>query len=189
MLWVLALLGIGFSVIMVFCTIGDFIKGEDRDFILGDLIIIIIAGAIGGGAICGINEIQSLYYEEVVQTNDWQIVPIEDSSQISGKINYIRVSLDTNEVYSFYYQTNDGGVRRENVFTEQAVIYEDNNCTPHVIEYTTYMCNEMDTTLLNILAPPMYEQREEKKELEENRSYEIYIPEGSILRTFALDSQ
>ncbi len=55
---------------------------------------------------------------------------------------------------------------------EKVTIYEKDDCTPHVEEYTTYTKNKMNRILRMILA---FGYGESSK-----KSYEIYIPTGTI---------
>ncbi|MDO5557329.1 MAG: hypothetical protein Q4G05_03705 [Clostridia bacterium] len=123
-------------------------------------------------------------YEEVLQTDEKELVSIADNSQVSGKasgtIFYIQASMDTEEVYSFYYRITGGGFKKGKIEAKKAVIYEENNCKPRVVEITTYTKSKMGSVLDEILLFGT--------EIEE-KSYKIYIPKGSICRDFSLDAQ
>lgn len=84
-------------------------------------------------------------------------------------------------VYSFYYKVSNGGIKRGKVNAEYTTIYEKDDCTPHVVEYTTYTKNKMNEVLRAVLVFG-YEGSSQK-------TYEIYTPTGTILRTFSLDAQ
>ena len=89
--------------------------------------------------------------------------------------------VDTDEVYSFYYEVDNGGIKRGKVNADDTIIYEKENCTPHVVEYTTYTKNKMNNTLRVILAFGYGKSS--------HKTYEIYTTPGTVLRTFALDTQ
>lgn len=186
MLWILSVVGaIGAIIFFLLAVLEIFSSFRDWDDIRSwgiKMVICIALGAVGLLGLCGID---CLSYNEVSQTGNWELVSITDDSQISGKgsggLFYVRVSVDTDEVYSFYYQVNDGGFRRGKVGADKTIIYEKDDCTPHIVEYTTYTKNKMNSILRAILAFGYGESSQ--------KTYEIYTPKGTILRTFNLDSQ
>lgn len=185
MLWILLLVGGIGAFIMFVLIVAEFflssIEWHDiREFAI-KMVIFIGIGAVGFFGLAGID---ALSYEEVSKTADWELQSLSDNSQISGKgagtLFYVYVSIDTNEVYSFYYKQDDGGFKRGKVEADKTTIYEI-NCTPHVVEYTTYTKNKMNNFLRAILAFGYGESNQQ--------TYEIYTPKGTILKTFNLDSQ
>ena len=184
MLWILLVVGAVGALIMLIWTIIDLFEldwYEARDSAIKFGICLVI-GAVG---LFGLAGIDALSYEEVSKTGDWELQSLSDNSQISGKgsggLFYVYVSIDTNEVYSFYYKESDDGFKRGKVNADKTTIYERDNITPHVVEYTTYTKNRMNIILRAILAFGYGESSQE--------TYEIYTPKGTILRTFELDSQ
>lgn len=184
MLWILLVVGAVGALIMLIWTIIDLFEldwYEARDCAIKFGICLVI-GAVG---LFGLAGIDALSYEEVSKTGDWELQSLSDNSQISckgsGGLFYVYVSIDTNEVYSFYYKESDDGFKRGKVNADKTTIYERDNITPHVVEYTTYTKNRMNIILRAILAFGYGESSQE--------TYEIYTPKGTILRTFELDSQ
>jgi hypothetical protein len=148
---------------------------------LTKLVILIVVGLVG---LFGLAGIDSLSYDETLQTGNWELIPVRyDSDKESGGLSYAYVSDDTNENYSFYYQTSDDDnvIKKGKVETDAATIYEEDNCTPHVVEYTIYTKNTMNRTLRMILAFGYGESTQ--------KTYEIYTPIGTIFRISDLDSQ
>lgn len=186
MLWILLFVGgIGTIMLFMFFVIEIFSSYRDWENVKKygiKMVICIAIGTVGFLGICGIN---SFSYDEVSQTGNWEMVSITDDSQTYGKgsggLCYVRVSVDTEEVYSFYYRVNDGGFKRGKVKADITTIYENDACTPHVVEYTTYTKNKMNSILRNVLVFGYGGESSQK-------SYEIYTPTGTILRTFNLDS-
>lgn len=186
MLWILLVVGIFGAIIMfvlaifeMFSSFRDWYEVRSYAIKTGIFIVIGLVGFFGLTGIC------CLSYDETVQTGNWELVAITDDSQISGKgsggLFYVHISIDTDEIYSFYYKVDNGGFKRGTVNAESSIIFEKDNCTPHVVEYTTYTKNKMNVVLRAILAFG-YGTSDQK-------SYEIYTPTGTILRTFSLDSQ
>ena len=186
MLWILLVVGAIGTMIFFFMSVveifSSFTDWRDVRSWGKKMVICIALGAVG---ILGLFGIDCLSYTEVSQTGNWDLVSITDNSQISGKgsggLFYVRVSVDTDEIYSFYYQVNDDGFRRGKVDADTTIIYEKDDCTPHIVQYTTYTKNKMNNILRAILAFGYGESSQE--------TYEIYTPKGTILRTFNLDSQ
>ena len=112
MLWILLLTGCVGAVIMLIWTIVDMVELDwyEAGRVAIRLGIFVVVGAVGFFGLAGID---SMSYEEVSQTGDFNLQSLSDSSQISGKgtggLFYAYVSMDTNEVYSFYYQVDDDG--------------------------------------------------------------------------------
>ncbi len=145
--------------------------------------IFIVIGLVG---FFGLGKIDTLLYKEVAQTGDRKLVSLTDNSEISGNgsgnLFYVIVSSDTDEIYSFYYETNNGSVKRCDVDADNATIYETDDCTPHIVEYTTHTKSKMNKVLSTILILG-YDVESDQK------TYEIYIPKGTAIRTFSLDAQ
>ena len=186
MLWILLIVG-GFGalimlIITIFVMFSSYRDWDDVGSYAIRMIIFIVIGLVG---FFGLSGIGTLSYEEVTQTGDWELVSLTDNSEISGSgsgsLYYVHVSIDTNDVYSFYYEVNNGGVKRGKVDADYTTIYEKDDCTPHVVEHTTYTKNKMNKVLRAILAFGYGESSQ--------KTYEIYTPTGTILRTFSLDAQ
>ena len=184
MLWILSVIG-GIGAFIYFLFLIASLCQLDLDDVRYwgiRMIICIVAMLVGLFGFSGIN---SLSYDEVVQTGSWKIVSIADNSQISskgsGRLFYVNAHIDTNEVYSFYYQVNDGNFKMGKVDADVTTICEKDNCTPHIVEYTTYTKNKMNR-ILQILLTLAYKNSSQK-------TYEIYVPTGTIFMTFDLDSQ
>lgn len=186
MLWILVVFG-GFGTLYMLIGImvelfSDFGNWKWIGRYAVKFLIFLVIGAVG---LLGLAGIYSLTYEQTAQTGEWELVSLADSSQISGEGSgvffYVYVSIDTNEVYSFYYKTIDNGLKKGKVDADATIIYENDDCTPHVVEYTTYTKSKMNKVLRWILACGFGESTQQ--------TYEIYVPEGTILTTFELDSQ
>lgn len=82
--------------------------------------------------------------------------------------------MKKNETYSFCYKEEDRGIKYKNIDVKTATIYENNNETPHIIQYTYYKKNTMNKVLRDILAFGFGESSKKR--------YEIVISEGTILK-------
>lgn len=176
------LIGFGLMVTiygLVFVAIG----GKDRETVVISIKMIVIAGLIpiilGFIGYCAVKKFT---YKEVQQTAHFELVPMTENSQISvigsGGLSYVFVSSnDTNNFYSFYYKANDGSFKLIKVDVDATNVYEKDDCTPYVVEYTTYTKSKMNGILQFILTFKLDQSKETPK------AYEIYIPTGTFLRT------
>lgn len=121
---------------------------------------------------------------EKLQTARYELVSLQDNSQISGQgrggLFYLYVSMDTNDIYSYYYKVGDG-YQKGKIVSENAIIYEQDNCTPCIIEYSTITKLDMNPLLSGILTFGLFN--------EETISYDIFVPTGTIVQTFSLDAE
>ena len=77
---------------------------------------------------------ESTIYEETSQTDYKELVSLTDNSEVSGEFThrlfYVYASIDTNEVYTFYYKLDDGGYKRDKVDSNITTIYEVDGVIP-----------------------------------------------------------
>lgn len=135
-------------------------------------IIFVILGIVG---CLGLDIISYLIYDKVSQTGNWELELIIDEDL--DESFYICESIGTEEYCSFYYRLNNGMVESKNVDLDITTIYEKDDCTPYVVEYTHHQRAKMNNTLRAILAFGFGETSCYK-------TYEIYIPTGKVLRKF-----
>ncbi len=181
MLWFILVLG-GLGAILYFClsildlTVLDFEASREHFVKFIKFFIVCLVGVFG------LNGISNLNYEEIEKTGDWELISVADTVKISGEgsggLFYVHVSVDSEDVYSYYYKLDNGGIKKGSVKAENTLIYENNDCTPHIVEYTTYTKNKMNKILWAIATFGIGD--------EESKSYEIYVPKNSILRTYSL---
>lgn len=186
MLCILCLVGIIGSLVEFIIGIEKSFS-SDCDYVWSNtirMIIFFVIGLIGSFGLSVIDE--ELSYEEVLETDNWELVSITDDVITSGNgtngLFYVLMSIDTDDVYSFYYKVDDDGFKRGTVKADNTIVYEKNNCIPHIVEYTTYTKSRMNGILRWILTFGYGEESEKK-------SYNIYTPKGTILRSFTLDTQ
>lgn len=127
----------------------------------------------------------SVKYTETTETRTYNLVSLQDESQVSGDIRgkryYLYASINTDEVYNFYYETEDGGFKKAKIDASKAVVYEKDDCNPAVVEYTTYTKSKMSEKWQKILMLDILET--------EYKSYKVYIPKGTLTREYSLDAQ
>ncbi len=132
----------------------------------------------------GLGAIGAQSYQETAKTAEYELVSLQDNSQISGYAGgglfYVYASMDTNEVYMYYYKSGDG-YKKGKITSENVIIYEQESCTPSIVEYTTYTKVKMNGILEAILSFNGFR--------DEEKSYEFYVPKGTVVQTFSLDLQ
>ena len=123
-------------------------------------------------------------YQKTEKTAEYELVSLQDNSQISGYARgglfYVYASMATNEVYMYYYKSGDG-YRKGKITSENVIIYEQEACTPTIVEYTTYTKINMNGVLEGILSFCKFRETE--------ISYEFYVPKGTVVQSFSLDLQ
>ena len=130
--------------------------------------------------------LDKMIYEEKVQTKDYQLVCLQDNSQISGNIDkgifYVHASIGEDETYTFYYKI-DNGFKMEKISAKNTIIYEQDDVSPHIIQYATNPRSKLPNEMVhNALTCFKYFAEEEK-------SYEIYVPRGTIVTEYKLDAK
>lgn len=163
MLWIFLIVGGCGGIIMLLCTLFEIVDcyrdWPENSIFVKKLAIFIVIGTVG---LFGIEGINCLSYTETSQTSNYELVSLTD--------------------YSFYYKNGDDiSIKSEKIEAGNTIIYEKDNCTPHIVEYTTYTKNKMNNVLRAILAFGYGESSE--------KSYEIYTPKATIPRDFSLDNQ
>jgi len=115
-----------------------FVTLSDRS-LLKSILIFVLSGVLIALSVFQYNILQNSLYNETSETRTYELVSLQDDSQVKGKFSgrsfYVYGSLSTEEVYNFYYKTSDGGFQRGKIDANRTVIYEDNNCKPVVLEY------------------------------------------------------
>ena len=126
---------------------------------------------------------ESTIYEETSQTDYKELVSLTDNSEVSGEFThrlfYVYASIDTNEVYTFYYKLDDGGYKRDKVDSNITTIYEVDGVIPHIEEYTFQKKHDLNPIIEFLLT---YGSSEETY-------YKIYVPKGSVVGAYNLDSK
>ena len=126
---------------------------------------------------------ESTKYEETSQTDYKELVSLADNSEVSGEFThrlfYVYVSIDTNEVYTFYYKLDDGGYKRGKVDSTITTIYEVDGVIPHIEEYTFQKKYDLNPILEALLTSGSSEEI----------YYKIYVPKGTVAKSYNLDLQ
>lgn len=170
MLWVIAvvLIIIGFYVDWEYFTMSEKHIFLYSCFTIG--IIIALAGIIWG---------YNPSYEKDSKQNI-QLVSFQDDTKINGSIEktlfYVSATIGTVDVYSYYYKYN-GGYKKGIINSENAIIYEVDNCKePLMVETSKYLKYR---ELREFLIPGF--------EYDDKKSYEITVPTGTVTQDFSLN--
>lgn len=182
MLWIIGIVS-AFIALVAFCGIFFYFFTDGWELSLSALIVTIIAVVITIGCFCGLNKIYDMRYQETKQTGEWTLVSLQDNSQLSGQLYgrtfYVRASIDTIERYTFYYKLENGGYKNGKVDAEHTTIFEQDSCTPHIVQHTVTFQNKMPKWLHNTLAFGFGNEQYD--------TFELYIPKGSLVQDFTLD--
>jgi len=183
MLWILVLIGVvGAGSMLILISIEALSINCDRAYVrvfVRNFVIFFIIGIIGAIGLIGIH---ASFYDETSKTGEWELISLTDDNQISGIGYYVCAFINTKEMYTFYYKLGNGGYKRGSASASRTTIFEEEeDCTPRLVEYTTYTKNKLNRTLRLVLT---FNNKEEYVVNDK-----IYVPKGTILRTIKLDSQ
>lgn len=173
--------GFAIAFLVIMNRIGNIVE---YGFSFKNIAIIVLSIVLGAGCIWAIFIYSNSNYTEIKETAKYELVTLQDDSQIEGKIRgemfYIYGSINTEEVYNFYYKTSDDGFVRGKVDANKAVIYEKDDCKPVVIEYTTYT-KSTDEKLQKWLFFWTTDIQV--------KNYKIYVPKGTVANEYSLDAK
>lgn len=128
--------------------------------------------AIGAVGMLGLYWVSSFNYEEVVKTNQWELVSLLTSDN-GQNIRKKFIILNANGEYSFYHEANNGVLVVETIDVDDTAILKENDVIPYAVEYTIYIKNRMIPILYNFLTFGI--------NIEKNyTNYEIYVPSENI---------
>lgn len=143
----------------------------------------VIAVVVTIGCWYGLEGIYNMRYEESNQSGEWTLIALQDNSQIKGQgyggLFYVRVSIDSVEVYNFYYQLENGGYKQCKITADSAVIFEQDDGTPRFVQYTVDVKNKMPKWLHNTLAFGCGNKQ--------YNTFDLFVPKGSVVQDFTLD--
>lgn len=115
---------------------------------------------------------------EQVEEQYRELISLKAGTRQEGKEFLITYSYLEKDVYSYYYRTENGGYKRENIKDSNVTIFEEDNCTPRITKVITTYFTQYE--MFGIKSTGSNEQEEE---------YNIYVPKGSIVREFKLDAE
>ena len=77
---------------------------------------------------------------EVIENDEYNLVSLMDNNEISeinkSSLFYVHISIDTDDVYTFYYKmSSNGGIKRGKVDANCTIIYEKD----HILLYIQYI--------------------------------------------------
>lgn len=182
MLWILLFFG-AIGTIFMLCMLMSAIWREDLYDVKDASIKMAIFLVVG---LIGVFGIKWIYHQgdcEVSEINSFELISIVDNSQVSGELYYIQATTNPKEVYSFYYKVEQSGFKLGTIEANVTTIYEKEDCSPKVVEYTNHRKNKINKALrIFLVFSGSYGESSQK-------TYEVFIPEGTILKSFNLDSQ
>lgn len=122
-------------------------------------------------------------YTEHSTTETYQLVSAVDTKNITGQYNasgfFVFYSangeLDNQKFYNVFYQLTDGGIKQYEIpVNEASIYYIENDEVPYLEITSFYDCNGIDRKT----------SEHDIKQKPSRISYNIYVPEGSIIEQF-----
>lgn len=102
-----------------------------------------------------------------------EIVSAKDTTRTKGKYFLFVGSSSEEDTYSYYYMTDNGGYKRENLESDYITIFEEDNCTPRVTKIEIRITFELWGL----------------KDYRTVEGYNIYVPKGSVSTDFKFDAE
>jgi Na+-transporting methylmalonyl-CoA/oxaloacetate decarboxylase gamma subunit len=132
--------------------------------LIGLILVMIIIGSV---------TFMFVKYQEPVETRhtEVELYSVYSNSMVSGRFYLFGNTIEGNQVYEYFYMTEDGGFIRDYIVAKDIIIYQNNDESPRIERITTTKTKKI------LFLTSTYEK---------NR-YVIYIPEGSIQNSFNLN--
>ena len=100
----------------------------------------------------------------------------------TGGLTFVVADIGEEDVYTFFYETSDGGYKKGKINSSNVTIYETDEEEPSIIKYKR-IYDELSL------------EDETKSEVDYTKDYgeeydvwyEIFVPEGTIVRNFSLE--
>lgn len=122
------------------------------------------------------------YTEPEVETKN--LISVKSDQGVAGKgsgsLLYYAFSIESQNIYSYYYELSDGGVQKESIDAKYTVIYEKDGCKPRVEKHKD-MKHFYHPIFMGVCTFKVYDSSDY------SYYYEMYVPEGTILRKFSLN--
>jgi hypothetical protein len=182
MLWIIGAVAAIIAVIYFFLMLGSIFVDHEWMDALRRFAFMAIAVVVTLVCCFSLAGIYASSYEEITKSGEWPLVSLQESDQISGQGNgglfYVHVSIENTEVYKFYYQYGDG-YKFGKITAESGTIFEQNNCTPHIVQNTVNLKNKMPGWLHIALAFGI--------PTNQYNTYDLFVPKGSVVQDFVLN--
>lgn len=121
-------------------------------------------------------------YEETLRA---ELVSTKADTRIEGKTAFLFTEIGEEDVYIFYYKTDDGGFKKGLINSKNVTVFETNAVKPNVVRYERsfagYTILELET--MNKRPSEFVYDSSDGSDVR----YEIYVPEGTIVQEFKLE--
>lgn len=183
----LGLLGI-LIVTGVIISLTDYTEGIANKIAKGVFVIFCGAELLIGVVFC----IISCMATDEVQTGKSNLVAIRSDSQIEGSaggaLTFLVANIGEKDVYTFYYETSDGGYKKGTINSSNVTIYETDEVKPSIIKYEKGFAGHSLDSLYFFNDETNSEVDYTNNSGENcNVRYEIFVPEGTIVQNFSLE--
>jgi hypothetical protein len=109
-----------------------------------------------------------------VERSRTPLVALQDTVSVQGRFFLGSGSINGELVYVYYYETEDGGIRSGYVSANRSVVYEEDRADALVVTYEEYL----EPSPFRLISG--YNGAS-------SRTYKIYVPKGTVVRSFQLD--
>lgn len=121
------------------------------------------------------------------QAGKANLVSIKADSEIEGSGTFLVANIGEEDVYTFYYETSDGGYKKGKINSSNVTIYETDEVEPSIIVYNTGFAGYSWQSLLFLVNLNNGELEFNDDSGKGYTRYEIFVPEGTIVQNFSLE--
>ena len=153
--------------------------------------VLVISAGVGVLA-CVVLIIVSYMATDEVQTGKSNLVAIRSDSQIEGSaeeaLTFLVANIGEKDAYTFYYETSDGEYKKGTINSSNVTVYEADEEEPSIIKYERGFAGHSLHSIYNFNDETNSEvdYTNDSGENDDVR-YEIFVPEGTIVRNFSLE--
>ena len=184
--------GIIFVIVFVAANIAEYYKHVDRKIYKITSAVCIIALVVEFAAISSLNTDTSNTPTEEIQKWKNNLVAIRSDvwfeGSARGALTFLVADIGEEDVYTFYYETSDGGYKKGTINSSNVTIHETDKEEPSIIEYKKGIKGIPLSSILNFKDETNSEVDYTKDSGEDDDVwYEIFVPAGTIVRNFSLE--
>ena len=122
-------------------------------------------------------------YNETLRAN---LVSVDTKTKTEGSSTFLVADTGEEDVYTFFYETENGGVKKGKVNSKNVIVFETNETEPSIIRYEESFAGYTLSNLMTLEGNRPAEFNNDSSE-ENDVRYEIYVPEGTIVQKFQLE--
>lgn len=155
-------------------------------------IAIFFAGNFGGSIIVVLLLfLASMFFHTTKSTVEYktvkyEIASLDDTENFKGSFLLGTGSMGSNQTFTFYRKTNDGGYKRDYVYASKTTIYEDENNKPYIQINKSGRKHYKSKWVFWVL---LFNHYNAEVNYKHTKSIEFHVPENTIIKEINLDNK